>query len=992
MRKILLFLFFVSVGYSSWGQRGCATDEVNQLNKSTEQILLEQQVFEEWLLDKKARLVNQNALQELSETTVYKIPVVVHIIHNGEPVGEGLNISEEQVLSQIQVLNKDFRHLNPDSINTPDIFKPFMADIGFEFVLAKRDPDGLPTRGITRTNGYKIEWSFRTELEKLKSLINWSADDYLNIWVAPAMGDDLGFASLPSSNTIQDLNNYAENNPLLDGVVVHTPAFGSSEFYPFGNYKQYFDLGRTATHEIGHFFGLYHIWGSSRSCSVDDFVVDTPKTGYYYLACPPAGALYNSCTAEPSMFMNYMDYVYDGCMNLFTLGQKERMVTVINNSPRRASLLTSPALDQPPILDATISAIVNPESGTCVNQIYPAITLRNSGTILLTEVELRISTNGLENSRQFYSLSLSADQDTMLLLPEFSLTQFGNIAFTAEILSTNGQQDYFPDNNSLSKDVFFSEIVSAIDENFDSWPDSWAVRTTAPLSNWNFVQAPQEDLENKAATLSYYNQYQGPNDLLVLPLLDISSYSYPYLVFDHAYGYRDELDDILALMVSFDCGNTFQDTLFLESGRELATTQIPVRFTPSGPVDWQTSIIDLSNYTSQPIQLAFVGKSGGGNNIYLDNIHLVDKGYADVRIKGLLNESGVFSSDINSVGLVIENSGTTTLNNLEIELLEDGKHIGSQSWGNLNLLPEGRSVVYLDNNLSSGVHNLQFKLLIDDVNSENNRLESKVNFLASKNEIPYRINFDSGLSKQNWAASTPFDSNTWQIWQETNNFIYYPAQSVGNIGLHDWLVLPMFDFSNTSLASLQYKIAYTANELKNEALRIWLSTNKGESFDYLLKSSSGEELEIQTVGIDWFPQSADDWTSQFIDLSGFAGEENILIAFESIDGDGGNIYLDDIELFISDEPMNIILEVNQMAIYPNPVSNNGTHISFRLVEKQDLQVRVLDANGNLISQQQFLNVLNQTYPLDLNNLAKGLYLIQVVGPSFSGVARIVINE
>jgi hypothetical protein len=99
MKKFLLFLFLATLGYSSWAQRGCATDEVNQQNKSQEQILHEQQVFEEWLLQKKAGLVTQNALQDLSEKTVYQIPVVVHIIHNGEPIGEGLNITYEQIFA-----------------------------------------------------------------------------------------------------------------------------------------------------------------------------------------------------------------------------------------------------------------------------------------------------------------------------------------------------------------------------------------------------------------------------------------------------------------------------------------------------------------------------------------------------------------------------------------------------------------------------------------------------------------------------------------------------------------------------------------------------------------------------------------------------------------------------------------------------------------------------------------------------------------------------
>ena len=394
MKKVVLFVFMATLTFSVRAQRTCATTEVNQLNKSTEQLLLEKEAFEEWLVQKRGQFVTQNALQDLTETTVYQIPVVVHVIHNGEAEGVGINITKEQIDAQIASLNIDFRHLNADSTNTPAGFQPLMADIGFEFVLAKQDPNGLPTNGITRTNGNQSIWSFG-ENDELKALSYWSTDDYFNLWVAPLGTTWLGWAEYPTSAIIDGVNDVALNDALTDGVVINTLAFGSQDLYPQGNYLSNFDLGRTTTHEVGHFFGLRHVWGDG-GCSVDDFVTDTPQTDGPYYNCPSEGTLTRSCLINPSMYMNYMDYVNDDCMNLFSFGQKDRMVIVVNNSPRRASLLTSTALEPPPSLDASVTAIPSPVDGICDNHIYPTITILNSGLTVITEMVLSISLDQVE--------------------------------------------------------------------------------------------------------------------------------------------------------------------------------------------------------------------------------------------------------------------------------------------------------------------------------------------------------------------------------------------------------------------------------------------------------------------------------------------------------------------------------------------------------------------------------------------------------------------
>jgi hypothetical protein len=194
--------------------------------------------------------------------SVYTIPVVVHVIHNGEAIGSGTNISNNQILSQINAMNKDFQRLNVDAANTPAEFLSVAGSFDLEFVLAKQDPFGAPTNGINRVQGTKTVWTINDNAT-FKALSYWPAEDYLNIWVIN-IPSYLGFAQFPVSSLpgLED----SPNDRLTDGVVIDYTAFGSN-FEGLGtfNLDTKYNRGRTCTHEVGHFFGLKHIWGDDGS-------------------------------------------------------------------------------------------------------------------------------------------------------------------------------------------------------------------------------------------------------------------------------------------------------------------------------------------------------------------------------------------------------------------------------------------------------------------------------------------------------------------------------------------------------------------------------------------------------------------------------------------------------------------------------------------------------------------------------------------------------
>ncbi len=256
---------------------------------------------------------------------IITIPVVVHVLYNRPEE----NISDDQILSQIEVLNKDYRRLNSDTINTPAPFKSVAADSRIMFCLAKVAPDGRATTGIVRkhTNNVNFQLDDGVKFDGAGGADAWDPSQYLNIWVCSLAGRSLGYSSLPGDP--------AET----DGVVINYDVFGSR-----GLLRAPYTLGRTATHEVGHWLGLKHIWGDT-TCGSDD-VDDTPTQSSYNFNCPSFPKM-STCSpnANGDMFMNFMDLTNDACMNIFTNGQKQRMRSLFALGKPRNSFLNSHVCD-----------------------------------------------------------------------------------------------------------------------------------------------------------------------------------------------------------------------------------------------------------------------------------------------------------------------------------------------------------------------------------------------------------------------------------------------------------------------------------------------------------------------------------------------------------------------------------------------------------------------------------------------------------------------
>ena len=314
----LCLLVLLLVSQDILGQRHCGTVQYQEILLRKNIIRQDKNQFENWLKKK----IDQRKASPANGRTkeIITIPVVVHIVHNGESIGVGRNIPDAQIQSQIDVLNEDFRRLNADASNTPSVFQPVAADIEIQFAMAQRDPEGLPTNGIVRVNGNREEWLL-TDNYDLKTLSNWPTEDYLNMWVTAIGGDLLGYAQFPVSDELGGLE-IASSSALTDGIVMDFRAFGSIDKYPPANLSSQYNLGRTTTHEVGHYLGLRHTWGDG-GCNVDDFCNDTPNSSQRHLGLgSPCTFPNTSSCGSDDMFQNYMAFTDDVCMNLFTEDQK----------------------------------------------------------------------------------------------------------------------------------------------------------------------------------------------------------------------------------------------------------------------------------------------------------------------------------------------------------------------------------------------------------------------------------------------------------------------------------------------------------------------------------------------------------------------------------------------------------------------------------------------------------------------------------------------
>ncbi|TJY37748.1 M43 family zinc metalloprotease [Pontimicrobium aquaticum] len=422
---------------------GCATDEYNKLLLKKYPNMMGGKAFEKNLSKQiqlnKAR--NSSITPSANRRVIYTIPVVVHVIHNGEAIGTGVNISDAQVLSQIQVLNEDYRRMSGTrgfNLNLDG------ADVEVEFCLAQQTPDGCVTNGINRVDmsATSTSWSGpggNTDTV-LKPATIWDPSKYLNIWSVNFENNTLlGFAQFP-------------NGPAdTDGVVVGYQYFGTDDD-PNVTISGDFNLGRTTTHEVGHYLGLYHTFqGGCAEVNGGDLCDDTPAVASSSSNNSNCNIGNDSCPqGQVDMVENYMDYSQDSCMNVFTNDQKARIIATITGSANRPTTTTSNVCT--PLASVNDDASVEIEGiavEDCGVSVTTSVRITNWGTTTLTSATVSYNEDGGSTSNYNWSGSLAYGEFEVVNLPAI-ISSFGNHTFNASISNPNGSSDLRSCNNNTN--------------------------------------------------------------------------------------------------------------------------------------------------------------------------------------------------------------------------------------------------------------------------------------------------------------------------------------------------------------------------------------------------------------------------------------------------------------------------------------------------------------------------------------------------------------
>ncbi len=548
------------------------------------------------------------ALGRLQQDEVLTIPVILHVVHNGQREGMGPNITQEQADSQIDALNEQFRRIGSGANNNP-----VGADIYIEFAPALYDPDGnlLDQPGINRVDGGKESWSTQEIEATLKPSTIWNPNQYFNIWTVTFTPEDgggtlLGYAQFPSMSGLDGMPSVG-GRAETDGVVMNYITYGTTPNVPF-RYGQ----GKTVSHEVGHWLGLRHTWGDG-ACGVDDFVEDTPNCSQarwssIFLGCPTD----DECGEGERMVSNYMDYSDDQCRNTFTLEQKVRMRTTMDVSPRRKELLRSTVhLSQ----EEPFARFAGTPTSGCEGTVVQLLDLSTNNpttwawTIYDTagEVVGEYSDQNPEPAFPFsgiYSVKLVATNDQ----GSDSLTRLNYISIISDDANTGIEED-------------FEDTGSAL--------EGWLTVNPGDDRTWESADVSAFGSGAKSIKMDNYNRESDPSgtlDYLITPLLDFSNVSNPYLTFDHAYArFALDLADTLTVAYSTDCGDNFVPIWSLGGSQLETANRSTDAFTPTDE-QWrstQVSLVDLAG--NAEVHLALINNSGWGNNLYLDNIVVEEK-------------------------------------------------------------------------------------------------------------------------------------------------------------------------------------------------------------------------------------------------------------------------------------------------------------------------------------------------------------------------------
>ena len=595
MKKIFIPILFISFYFTAFSQNITESNECGQ-HKILKKLLLNPKFLKMHLAEQN-QLINEEKIKLGGpKGVVYQIPIVFHLVHNNGPE----KIDRSQILDALSILNRDMRGQNPDTASVDSLFQGIIADNEIEFVLATKAPDGSCFSGITRTLS---PFSFNTGdingIDQVNAVIalndvyngNWPGDQYLNVFVCGAVGSGIaGYTYYPSNF----FGNSMENGIWLRHDYCGSIGTGSVS------------SSRTFAHEVGHWLNLPHTWGSTNepglpsNCSSDDGVADTPNT------IGSRWCNYNETTCGThSNIENYMEY--SSCRKMFTNGQKSRMRTALNSNVGGRNNLWTPSN-----MNATGIDVAPP---FCKAGFFANSYITCSGDSILFEDDSYHNPIGWQWDFEGGYPSIST-----LPINQVTYNQSGiydvDLTATADNISflTESKPDIITvlDYNGVSIPYYEGfEITNLSSPSWFQEENSWEVTSQVSYNGANCLKLNNNGVD------------EGTKHFLESQTFDLSGATKVYFSFKYAFSNKYYWnDDQLKILASNDCGKTWSVRKVLQNS-QLVTASNTTSFTPLFSQWKEASVTSIVlPYFVPNFRFKFEFISGGGNDLYIDNLNI----------------------------------------------------------------------------------------------------------------------------------------------------------------------------------------------------------------------------------------------------------------------------------------------------------------------------------------------------------------------------------
>ncbi|MBC7947068.1 MAG: choice-of-anchor J domain-containing protein [Chitinophagaceae bacterium] len=873
---------------------------------------------------------NQN--QRLN--AIVTIPIVFHIVLPNPYI-----VTDADIQAQVDRLNLDYSGLNGDSANVPTQFQSVRGHTQIRFCLAQRTPGGLPTNGIERrASGTSYTGGASDPIKSTASggLDVWDANQYFNVWVGGG-GGILGYATFPGTS-----------NASQQGVVTDIIGTAANPCYVDPSYN----MGRTLSHEAGHYFGLFHIWGDDGgACTGSDFrnlpgtclitdatlagtagdntIGDTPSQGDQNFGCP-SGNLTNSCSPNPpgDMYQNYMDYTDDACMTLFTSKQALRMEWVVANC--RAGYITSMGCAPPATgasLDAAPLLVVSPggsELGTgcsvvnygtpiCPGPVTPKMRITNNGlnTMNSVTVGVRIGT-GTPVTANVTGLSLAAGQTTVVTLPSINLVLGANVLkfFTS---NPNGVADPVPANDTITTTVNISTPVAPpAAQNFDNPSIApWTVQSVgAPV--WQLATPaglpPSAPTNVTSAVIDHFNSDgAGKFDDIRSPVINTTGVPALTVKFDIAYSpFSATFTDTFVVLISRDCGSTYTE-VYRKGGTQLATKAgfTTTAFTPANSAEWRTETIVIP-----PAQLTgslfvvFRSISGFGNRMWLDNINIAAPPSVDLVANAIVRPAATECAGF-APSLTVRNGSAETVNSFKVGYILDGGTPVIQGVNTSLVSGATTTVNFPSVNPTPGPHTIRIFVAdpltasgTADGNRGNDTLTRAFN-MSSQSFATLSEGFEGTFVPANWTLINANNNNTWVKANEgrfSASSAFIDNYNNNTPGQLDILQSPAVTTAGADSVYITFDVAHKNYPGSFDRLRVRVSTDCGATFTTVYTKSGPTLATAGDSEDDFIDPAANEWRRDTVKLNNAFTGGNLIIQFEAMNDWGNNIFIDNINV------------------------------------------------------------------------------------------------